>query len=159
MMSRIIVQKSMKIHSNSFKIFFLKKYFELFFFLIFLASFVISCDKSDNNNEIIIGFSQCFSNDEWRKAMNEEVNTELTLSQNKNIKLIFKNANGNTKLQHQQIEDLLNSDIDVLLVSPNEADPLTNIISRVYKKGIPVVVIDRNISNKNFSAFVELNLR
>ena len=154
MMSRIIVQKSMKIHSNSFKIFFLKKYFQLFFFLIFLASFVISCDKSENNNEIIIGFSQCFSNDEWRKAMNEEINTELTLSQNKNIKLIFKNANGNTKLQHQQIEDLLNSDIDVLLVSPNEAGPLTNIISRVYKKGIPVVVIDRNISNNNFSAFI-----
>lgn len=123
--------------------------------LLFIGVFSISaCNHSNDEKEKIIGFSQCFSSDEWRRVMNEEIMTEITLSQNEKLKLIQKNANGNTQLQAKQIQELLDQKIDVLLVSPNEAQPLTDIISKVYKRGIPVIVIDRNISNNNFSAFL-----
>ncbi len=140
--------------SKYLKSFLTKKRVGFVCILIFSALAILSCEKAGNDKKVVIGFSQCFSNDEWRKAMNEEIMTEITLTQNENVQLIFKNADGNTSLQQKQIEELMRQGIDVLLVSPNEAQPLTDVISKAYKKGIPVVVIDRNISNKNFSAFV-----
>lgn len=141
--------------SNNDDFLFIKRFQQILCILLFIGLLCLtSCYKTNDEKEKVIGFSQCFSNDEWRKVMNEEISTEITLSQGKKLKLIQKNANGNTQLQAKQIEELVNEGIDVLLVSPNEAQPLTDIISKVYKKGIPVIVIDRNISNSNFSAFL-----
>ena len=76
------------------------------------------------------------------------------LAFNDNIQFIYKNADGNSKRQIQQVKELLGQNIDLLIISPNEAEPLTPIVNEVYAGGIPVIVVDRKISSSFYTAYV-----
>ena len=99
-----------------------------------------------------IGFSQCTGDIKWRKATLDGANRELTF--HPGSELIYKNALDNSELQIRQIRELIKENIDILLVSPNEAEPLTPIVEEAYNKGIPVVIIDRRILSDQYTAFV-----
>jgi signal transduction histidine kinase/AraC-like DNA-binding protein/CheY-like chemotaxis protein len=76
------------------------------------------------------------------------------LSFHPGTELIYRDANDNSDLQVKQIRELLSDDIDILLVSPNEAQPLTPIVEEVFTKGIPVVVLDRKTASNLYTSFV-----
>lgn len=103
-------------------------------------------------DDYVIGFSQCTGDDEWRRAMLDGMQRELAF--HNNTKLIFRDAHANSAVQVKQIEELLQSGIQLLIVSPNESDPLTPVIEKAYKKGIPVVVVDRRTSSPYYTAYV-----
>ena len=86
--------------------------------------------------------------------MNSEIFTEADLINDKDVNIIYRTAHGDNEVQIQQIKELMDEDIDLLIVSPNEAAPLTEIVSQVYKKGIPVIIVDRNINSNDFTAFI-----
>ena len=103
-------------------------------------------------DDYVIGFSQCTGDDEWRRAMLDGMQRELAF--HNNTKLIFRDAHANSVVQVKQIEELLQSGIQLLIVSPNESDPLTPVIEKAFKKGIPVVVVDRRTSSAYYTAYV-----
>lgn len=76
------------------------------------------------------------------------------LSFHSNLKLISKQADGNSQKQIRQVRELLKEPIDLLIISPNEAEPLTPVVEEVYNKGIPVIVLDRKIASQLYTAFV-----
>lgn len=84
--------------------------------------------------------------------MNQEIFRESSL--HPEVSVLFRTAGNNSEVQIRQIEEMIEEGIDVLLVSPNESAPLTPIIERVYKNGIPVVLIDRSITSNLFTAFI-----
>ncbi|MCF8302027.1 MAG: substrate-binding domain-containing protein [Bacteroidales bacterium] len=104
------------------------------------------------NEEYLIGFSQCTTSDIWREQMNREILNELTLYPN--MEMIMRDANDNSQKQINDIKELVNKGIDLLIVSPNESKPLTPIVEEVYNKGIPVIVIDREIESDAYTAFI-----
>ena len=104
--------------------------------------------------EITIGFSQCLSNDAWRQVMNSEIYTEAHLIDDKNIEILYRTAKGSNLRQVEQIKELISLGVDVLIVSPNEAAPLTDVVTSAYESGIPVIVIDRNINSREFTSFI-----
>src|SRR5437868_4419421 len=119
-------------------------------YILILASFFfflfISCNNEKQQKIYTIGFSQCQEYD-WRKTMLAEMQRELSF--HNNVKFIYKHAGGDSKKQAEQINELVKSDIDLLIVSPNEAQPLSAPIGKIFDSGIPVVLIDRGInSNK-----------
>ena len=71
-----------------------------------------------------------------------------------NIELIVKDANDNNKKQIADILELGTQGIDILIVSPNEAVPLTPAVEKVYNRGIPVIIIDRKINSTKYTAFI-----
>ncbi len=73
------------------------------------------------------------------------------------MQLLYRDANANSEEQIKQIKDLVNEHIDLLIVSPNEAQPLTPIVEEVFSKGIPVIVIDRKISSAQYTAYIGAN--
>ena len=119
-------------------------------FLILLLSFS-SCTNSPEK-KMRIGFSQCLGTDSWRKTMLAEMNRELSF--HNDIELIYKNADGDSKRQVEQIKELLAQNIDLLIVSPNEVNPLTSAVEKVHDAGIPVVVIDRRTNSHKYTAFI-----
>lgn len=120
--------------------------------------FLISCNKEvKKKKEFKIGFSQRATNDEWRQLMNQEMERECKLMADYNINLIIEDAENKRDKQINDIKKLLNDNIDLLIVSPIEAAPLTPIIEEVYKKGIPVIIIDSKIKSENFTSFVGAN--
>jgi ABC-type sugar transport system substrate-binding protein len=84
--------------------------------------------------------------------MMDEMKRELLF--HPEIDFVLKEAYSNSELQVKQIQELLDEKIDLLIVSPNEAEPLTPIIDKVYKNGLPVIVVDRSIVSDNYTAFI-----
>lgn len=110
-----------------------------------------SCAE-DEGKTFRVGFSQCVSNDAWRKAMHEEMYRELSFYPE--IKLEIKDANGSSSLQILQIQEFMDERIDLLIVSPNESEPITPIVEEAFASGIPVIVVDRKVNSSQYSAYV-----
>ncbi|REA57161.1 histidine kinase [Dyadobacter luteus] len=123
------------------------KYFTSFILFFFL----IACSTKETK-QYTIGFSQCTGADDWRKTMQESMHRELSF--NPEIRLITKDAGGNSSQQIGQIKELINQNIDLLIVSPNEAKPITPVVEEAYQKGIPVVILDRRTDSDQYTAYV-----
>jgi len=127
----------------------------MIFFIFFILLIPESCNQENKaQKKFVIGFSQCTTGDAWRQKMNEEMKREISFYRDYDIDLLIKDAQNSNQKQILQIKELLNQDIDLLIVSPNEAAPLTPILEKVYKQGIPVIVIDRKIKSDKFTAYI-----
>ncbi len=103
----------------------MKKYFLIG--LILLTGCSYNYDKR-LEKKIVIGFSQCTMVDEWRKAMVDEMQREIVFYREFNIDFIIKDANDDSQKQIIDIKELVSQGIDLLIVSPNEAEELTQIV-------------------------------
>ncbi len=56
--------------------------------------------------------------------------------------------------QVADVENFLQQKVDLLIISPNEAKPLTAVVERVFKAGIPVIIIDRQIEGDSYTTFI-----
>jgi signal transduction histidine kinase/CheY-like chemotaxis protein len=124
----------------------------LLFGCLLVGMFLTGCNRSDEKKKFKIGFSQCTMFDDWRKTMVNEMTRELIFYDN--MELILKDAEGDNQKQANQILELMDEKIDLLIVSPNEADPITPAVEKVFAKGIPVIIVDRKINSSSYTAYV-----
>ncbi|WP_343563961.1 substrate-binding domain-containing protein [Sphingobacterium sp.] len=110
------------------------------------------CQSASQKKKRVIAFSQCIGNDAWRQTMLEEMKRELSF--NPDIEFLYRDAQGNNAKQIDQIRELTKEGIDLLIVSPNEAEPLTPIVDSVFQRKIPVIVTDRKTSSGQYNAYV-----
>jgi signal transduction histidine kinase/DNA-binding response OmpR family regulator len=120
--------------------------------LLFIVVVVSSCTSRKKRTAYTIGFSQCVGSDLWRKNMLDEMKAELSL--HPGVNFIYADAENSSQKQITQVNKMLGDGIDLLIISPNEAQPLTAIVEEVYNKGIPVIVIDRKTSSSLYTAYV-----
>ncbi len=126
-----------------------KNYIHPFFIVVIIFFLSISAEAKEKYK---IGFSQCTTADVWRETMLKEMQIELAFYPE--MEMIMKDAGSDNAKQIRDIEELLKLGIDLLIVSPNESEPLTPIIEKVFKMGIPVIVVDRKINSDNYTAFI-----
>lgn len=101
-------------------------------FLLFagLSIFLSSCQpKEEGDKKYVIGFSQCTS-DSWREAVLLEMQIEA--SNYRNVELVVYNAMDNSSRQVSQIRKLISQNVDVLIISPNEAVPITDVAVEAF---------------------------
>lgn len=127
------------------------RYFRTILSLVLVLS-VFGCRPVNKKSQYIIGFSQCVGSDQWRKTMLEEMKMELSLHPGADF--IYADADGSSDKQVNQVEKMLDKGIDLLIISPNEARPLTKIVEQAYNKGVPVIVIDRKTASSLYTAYV-----
>ncbi|MBA4388045.1 MAG: hypothetical protein C0404_08700 [Verrucomicrobia bacterium] len=99
-----------------------------------------------------IGMSQCNLGEPWRVQMNADI--KKAAETNRNLKVVFKDAQNDTLVQRSQIEEFVGAGVDLLIVSPKEAVPLTPPVAAAFKKGIPVVVLDRRLVGDQYTCFI-----
>lgn len=99
-----------------------------------------------------IGYSQSTLQDPWRKAMNSELEAEQKL--HLNVTLLPQDAQNDANTQINQVENLDTQGMDALMISPKESGPLTPEISKIFKKGIPVILLDRGIDSEDYTTLV-----
>ena len=121
--------------------------------LVIFLSFVLitSGCSTDKPRQLRIGVSQC-SNGPWREKQNREMERELLLHDNVTMDLIC--AEDDNERQIADIQQFIDEKYDLIIVSPNEPAPLTEIISKAYRSGTPVVLFDRRIEGTDYTAFV-----
>ena len=99
-----------------------------------------------------IGFSQCTTNDAWRRAMLAGMEKELSFHPNVRFQML--DAHNNSDLQQRQVRELIRQHVDLLLISPNQSGPLTALTEAAYNQGIPVVILDRRTTSRLYTAYV-----
>ena len=121
-----------------------------FLYIAFLSSlFLISCRPE--RPRYVIGVSQC-SDDEWRHQQNTEMQREAGFY--RDLQIIIRTAKDNSERQIQDIRHFLDEGVDLLVVSPNEAEPITPVVEEAYDRGIPVIVVDRKILSDKYTAYI-----
>ena len=127
----------------------------IFYVLIFFSITiqVVRADTGTNEHKIyIVGFAQDTLANDWRKAQVDELKAEF--KKYPYIKFIVTDAGGQSTKQIQDIEDLSHQKVDVLITSPRNGVASTPAIARVYKQGIPVVLITRSITTDDYTTLV-----
>ncbi|MFC6191597.1 substrate-binding domain-containing protein [Dyadobacter subterraneus] len=76
------------------------------------------------------------------------------LSFHPEINFVMKDAAGQSAKQIEQIQQLIDQQVDLLIVSPNEAKKITPIVEKAYQKGIPVIILDRRTMSDQYTAYV-----
>ena len=116
----------------------------------------ISKPEEESREEVkpkwTLGMSQCNLGEPWRVQMNQDIRNAA--KNHPEIKVIFKDAQNDSLTQRSQIEEFINADVDLLIVSPKEAAPMTPPISAAYDKGIPVIILDRRILGEKYTCFI-----
>lgn len=120
--------------------------------LLCLGGLLASCGRKASH--YVIGVSQC-SDDEWRHKMNNEIQREALFYDG--VEVEIRTAKDNNRNQISDIDYFIDQKVDLLIVAPNEAATITPAVEKAYKKGIPVVVVDRKILSDKYTAFVGAN--
>lgn len=123
-----------------------------FLSILFLLCFLVGCDWGDKEKKYVIGISQCMMDDAWRQEMIREVQIEA--SNYDNIQLVIKDADSNNERQIKQIRELINQKVDVLIISPFQSEPITEVAEEAYRAGIPTIITDRKVNTDQYTTFV-----
>lgn len=113
---------------------------------------VKACSKTDN---FVIGFSQANNAEPYRQHVNDELTAEA--KKVPNFTLQIADGAGNVNTQTSQVDNFITQKVDLLLISPFEAAPLTPAVQRAMKAGIPVIELDRKTvgdPGKDYTAFI-----
>jgi ribose transport system substrate-binding protein len=71
-----------------------------------------------------------------------------------NLRVIFKDAQNESLLQRAQVEEFVEQGVDLIIISPKEAAPLTRPVAEAYQRGIPVIVLDRAVQGDQYTTFI-----
>jgi ribose transport system substrate-binding protein len=116
-----------------------------------LLLLVVACGRS-HQGQFLIGFSQANLAEPWRVAMNADV--AAAAKAYPDLHIVYADAQQDNAKQVADVENFLQQKVDMLIISPNEAKPLTEVVERVYAAHIPVIIIDRKIEGDSFTTFI-----
>ncbi len=119
--------------------------------ILLLACALCCLGCSQRQPRHIIGVSQC-SEDVWREKQNAELRLGSYFQDG--VQLKFAAAFDSDERQIEQIDSLVNSGIDLLIVAPNQVQTISPAIDRAYDKGIPVIVFERKTNSRKYTAFM-----
>lgn len=100
----------------------------------------------------VIGMSQCNLGEPWRVQMNEDVRSEA--AKHPELEVVFKDAQNDSLRQRAHVEEFVAAKVDLLIISPKEAQPLTEPVAKAFEAGIPVIVLDRAVLGDKFTCFI-----
>jgi len=120
--------------------------------LLALAAVAALAAEPPSGKKWVIGMSQCNLGEPWRVQMNADL--KAAAAAHPEFEVVFKDAQNDTLRQRAQIEEFVSSGVDLLIVSPKEAAPLTPPIAEAFRRGIPVIVLDRRVLGADFTQFI-----
>ena len=100
----------------------------------------------------VVGMSQCNLGEPWRVQMNADV--RAAAAAHPELRVEFKDAQNNSLTQRAQVEEFVDQGVDLIVISPKEAAPLTAPVAEAYRHGIPVIVLDRAVQGDSFTQFI-----
>lgn len=125
--------------------------------VVFLAASACTSDSGGTHTGTpddpwVIGMSQCNLGEPWRVQMDADV--RAAAEAHPNLRVIFKDAQNNSLTQRAQVEEFVEQGVDLIIISPKEAAPLTRPVAEAFQRGVPVIVLDREVQGDEYTAFI-----
>jgi len=108
--------------------------------------------KGTPGNPWIIGMSQCNLGEPWRVQMNADI--EEAAAKYPELKVLYKDAQNKTPVQQDQVAEFVAQGVDLIIISPKEARPLTKPVAQAMDAGIPLIVLDRKVEGDKYTCFI-----
>ncbi|MDA3626304.1 substrate-binding domain-containing protein [Saccharopolyspora oryzae] len=99
-----------------------------------------------------IGMSQANLAEPYRVRMDDDIRNAAGKVPQFDVQ--FSDAAKDNSKQISDVENFVTKQVDLLMISPNEATPLTDVVKKAYNKGIPVVVLDRKVDGEAFTTYI-----
>ena len=104
------------------------------------------------DGEYLIGMSQANNAEPYRVQMNDDINAAASEIDQFDVKIA--DAGQDSATQVSQVQNFITQKVDLLMISPNEAAPLTSVVADAYNQGIPVIVLDRKVEGDAYTQFI-----
>jgi simple sugar transport system substrate-binding protein len=114
----------------------------LFFSLGALAA--AGCSRENQDDRIVLGFSQIGAESEWRTANTESIKAAAITS---DIDLRFADAQQKQENQIKALRSFIAQKVDVIAFSPVVATGWDNVLMEARAAGIPVILTDRAVTS------------
>jgi ribose transport system substrate-binding protein len=111
-----------------------------------------TCARPAAKDHYVIGMSQANRAEPWREAMDSQI--AAAAATYPDLEVVFQDAAQDNADQVSDVENLLTQGIDLLIISPNEAAPLNDAVKAAWDACVPVIVLDRNLVDPNYSMFI-----
>jgi ribose transport system substrate-binding protein len=108
--------------------------------------------KCGPDGKYLIGMSQANNAEPYRERMNDDIKTAASKVPQFDVK--FADAAQDNAKQVSDVENFLTQQIDLLIISPNEAAPLTAVVKKAFDQKIPVIVLDRKVEGDAYTTFI-----
>jgi ribose transport system substrate-binding protein len=111
-----------------------------------------ACNHHQTGKRYFVAFSQCNNAEPYRTAQNQLM--QRLFDQKGDVQLVIADAQQDNSKQIAQIETFIREKPDLLIVAPNERAPLTEVMGRALAAGIPVICLERDIAQPNYTTFI-----
>jgi len=102
--------------------------------------------------DYVIGMSQCNRGEPWRVQMDTDI--AEAAKAHPELTVLFKDAQNRVETQQSQVREFVQQKVDLIIISPKEARPLTQPVAEAMDAGIPVIVLDRKIEGDKYTCFI-----
>lgn len=109
-------------------------------------------EKTGKDKKIVIGMSQCNLGEPWRVQMNADI--KAAAAKHPEIEVLYSDAQNKSEVQQSQVREFVQQKVDVIIISPKEARPLTKPVAEAMDAGIPVIVLDRKVEGDKYTCFI-----
>jgi ribose transport system substrate-binding protein len=110
---------------------------------------IFDASKFKKDGPYTVGFSNASISNPWRVAMLHGIEKAAERNKDKLTRFIITDANDDPSKQVADIQDLIAQGVDILLISPATAEALDPAVRRAARRGIPVVLVDREVKSKD----------
>jgi ribose transport system substrate-binding protein len=111
-----------------------------------------ACREKQPAKKYFVAFSQCNNAEPYRAAQNQLM--EKLFNEKGDVQLVIADAQQDNSKQIAQIETFIRQKPDLLIVAPNERAPLTGVMGRAMAAGVPVICLERDITQPNYTTFI-----
>ena len=120
--------------------------------IIILYSLTLLLTACSSGSHYRITVLQC-SVGNWRYKLNNELLAAQHLY-DQDVEVEILNCHDQSDVQVRQIDSLLNEDVDLLVVAPNEYAEVAPALRRAKERGKPVILFDRKADTDDYTAFI-----
>lgn len=122
--------------------------FQSFICLLLTGILLIGCQNGKNKAsepDLLLGFSQIGSESAWRIGNTQDIEEQAKAY---DVSLMIENANQKQENQIAAIRRFIAYKVDVIAFSPIVEDGWDNVLTEAKDAGIPVILVDRDISTE-----------
>ena len=123
---------------------------------VLILSLPMLVEASDNNRKVIAFAQDTMAND-FRKSQVFEVRDEVL--KHPQLSFVYSDGQGQTSLMIRQIKKFIKQKVDLIIVGTNDEKAIVPVVSKAYKMGIPVILLDRGILSSDYTTFIKYNNR
>lgn len=123
---------------------------------VLLALLSLGC-TGHKSEQRLVAFSQANNAEPYRAA--QKTLMEKLFARTPDVQLAISDAQQDNSRQIAQIETFIRQKPAVLIVAPNERAALTAVMGQAMQAGIPVICLERDILQPNYTAYIRMDNR